>query len=782
MSQTRRSRLGIRAKLTLQTLAVGIVPLLLLGGGVYVTIGQSADIFGRSLEESAQATLENAARDLAAQIDAYMEERIKDAQIWASDPLVVEAAIRADVVARKERKWPPYPSIVQQPEMIKRIEAEMGATRTLDPLPQATQYLKDQKAQSKLFKEIFITDRNGYNAAISNLTSDFVQSDEEWWTNAYAKGVFISKVKFDESAGVWATEVNVRIHDPRTKEPIGVMKAVLDVSAIQALASRTVGKIPGADVKIVVRRDGNLLADTVVKHDRKFIMSAEGNLLKRKYKPAELLAQGSQPVGHLLGMSESYGMAPAAEQVVGYAHTGEKGAFRELPDFEGLGWGVIVGQNKQVAFSTLHHLRAQQRYLTWLVLGVLSVAALGTVALGSVLGRRISEPIRQISEAARRLSAGDLTVQVPVRSNDEIGHLAGTFNESVVRLRSLVQTEADRDEERRKREDLQQNVIKFLDTVVEIGKGDLTRRGEVTWDVLGNVVDAINLMVEEIASVVGDVRQAALRVASGSQDTIKITGELALAAQAQSQEASSVTRSVADMTVSVRHVADSADQSAKAARQVLQAASKGGEAVRNSLASMQQIRAEVQTISKKIKSLGDRSLEISDIVNTIQDIAAQTHLLALNASIEAAGAGEAGLRFSVVADEVRKLAERATQATRDIGTLIKDVQAETQDAVVAMESGTREVESGYEVSLKAEGALQEIGKISQTSSELAAEISRASQQQVRGAEAVAGAVQAIAGAAVKTEQGVQQSRKNVEQLAQLAEELTVKLSRFKLAS
>ncbi|HUP36417.1 MAG TPA: methyl-accepting chemotaxis protein [Candidatus Limnocylindria bacterium] len=413
-----------------------------------------------------------------------------------------------------------------------------------------------------------------------------------------------------------------------------------------------------------------------------------------------------------------------------------------------------------------------------LVLGGIAAAA---VLAGVIFAQRITRPVNALMSVAELVGRGDLSQLVPVTSRDEIGQMAITFNESIVRLRSLVQTETDRDEERRKREELQQNIIKFLDTVVEIGKGDLTRRGEVSWDVLGNVVDAINLMVEEISSIVGDVRQAALRVASGSQDTIRITGELAEAAQAQARDAVSVTRSVADVTVSVRQVADSADQSAKAARQVLQAASKGGGAVRNSLASMQQIRAEVQTISKKIKSLGDRSLEISNIVNTIQDIAAQTHLLALNASIEAAGAGEAGLRFSVVADEVRKLAERASQATRDIGTLIKGVQIETQEAVVAMEAGTREVESGYEVSLKAEEALQEIGKISQTSAELAAEISNASQTQVQGAEAVAGAVQAIAGAAVKTEQGVQQSRKNVEQLARLAEELTAKLSRFKLA-
>jgi methyl-accepting chemotaxis protein len=417
----------------------------------------------------------------------------------------------------------------------------------------------------------------------------------------------------------------------------------------------------------------------------------------------------------------------------------------------------------------------------FLLLVFAGVAAAAVLA-GLIFAQRITRPVNALMSVAERVGRGDLSQLVAVTSRDELGQMAVTFNDSIVRLRSLVQTEADRDEERRKREDLQQNIIKFLDTVVEIGKGDLTRRGEVTWDVLGNVVDAINLMVEEIASVVGEVRHAALRVAEGSQDTIKITGDVAQAAQAQSRDAVTVTRSVADMTVSVRQVADSADQSAKAARQVLQAADKGQEAVRNSLASMQQIRAEVQTISKKIKSLGDRSLEISDIVNTIQDIAAQTHLLALNASIEAAGAGEAGLRFSVVADEVRKLAERATQATKDIGTLIKGVQVETQEAVVAMESGTHEVESGYEVSLRTEEALQEIAKISQTSSGLAAEISRASQKQVHDAEATAGAVQAIASAAVQTEQGVQQSRKNVEQLAHLAEELTVKLSRFKLAS
>ena len=402
--------------------------------------------------------------------------------------------------------------------------------------------------------------------------------------------------------------------------------------------------------------------------------------------------------------------------------------------------------------------------LLLLILG--GIAAVAVLA-GVLFAQRLTRPVNALMSVAERVGRGDLSQLVPVTSRDEIGQMAVTFNESIVRLRSLVQTEATATRSAESARSCSRTSSRSRH-----GGGDRqggphpARRGK-----LGRArqrVDAINLMVEEIASIVGDVRQAALRVASAPRHH-RITGELGEAAQAQACDAVKVTRSMADVTVSVRQVADSADQSAKAARQVLQAASKGEGAVRNSLASMQQIRAEVQTISKKIKSLGDRSLEISNIVNTIQDIAAQTHLLALNASIESAGAGEAGLRFSVVADEVRKLAERATQATRDIGTLIKGVQVETQEAVVAMESGTREVESGYEVSLKAEEALQEIGKISQTSAELAAEISQRPRSR-SGRRGGRGSRPGDRGRGGEDRAGGAAEPTNVEQLARLAEE------------
>jgi twitching motility protein PilJ len=190
----------------------------------------------------------------------------------------------------------------------------------------------------------------------------------------------------------------------------------------------------------------------------------------------------------------------------------------------------------------------------------------------------------------------------------------------------------------------------------------------------------------------------------------------------------------------------------------------------------------VQMISKKIKNLGDRSLEISTIVNTIEEIESHTNLLALNAAIEAAGAGDAGRRFGVVADEIRKLAERAATSTKAIASLFRAVQQETREVVVAMEEGTREVEAGFRLTALAEVNLKEIASVSQTSSELAREISLATQQQARGSEGVAAAMQSIAKVAVGTEQAVLQARKTVTDLVKIADELTATLARFKLAA
>ena len=436
---------------------------------------------------------------------------------------------------------------------------------------------------------------------------------------------------------------------------------------------------------------------------------------------------------------------------------------------------VRVGMNRAAVTAAA----ARSGNTLLLVFGGAAAAALLT---GALFARHISRPVAQLVAGAKRVGRGDLSQLVPVTSRDELGELTTTFNQTVVRLRSQVRTEAERDEERRRREELQGNITRFLDTVMEVSQGDLTRRGVVTGDILGNVVDGVNLMVQELATVIADVRQAALRVAASSTEMVVSTGQLATGAQAQSREAMGMTRAVEELNGSVRQAAESAEASALAGREALDAAQKGERAVRNSLEGIQKIRGEMQGISRKMKSLGDRSVEISEIVDTIRDIAFQTDLLALNAAIEAAGAGEAGLRFAAVAEEVRKLAERAGSATRHIATLVKNVQLEMQEAIVATENGTGEVEAGYRIAVETGRTFKEIAEIVQRSAKLCQEIFLATQEQVRGAGGVATGAQSIAVVAVESEHAVVRTRKTAEELGHLAQELTQGLSRFRLAS
>jgi methyl-accepting chemotaxis protein len=473
------------------------------------------------------------------------------------------------------------------------------------------------------------------------------------------------------------------------------------------------------------------------------------------------------------------GDTPKQVREIHYAHpvTGATHSIIDVgvPMLAGQLGTVRVGMDKAIIEAAA----AKPGFYMLLMFG--GVALLAVMA-GAVFARRITRPLGEIVRVAEQVGRGDLTHAVRVRSRDEIGQLARTFNDTVTRLRSQVLTETERDEERRRREDLQKNISVFLETVTQIAQGDLCRRGDVTPDVLGNVVDAVNLMVEEIGALLADVRHAALRVAAGANDMLGATDQMASGAEKQAREATTVSREVETMSRSVQLVASNAASAANAARQTLDAATRGEGAVRDSLAGMQRIRNEVQVIAKRIKSLGDRSLEISEIVDTIEEIASHTNLLALNAAIEAAGAGESGVRFAIVADEIRKLAERAAGATKDIAARIRAVQAETQEAVVAMEEGTREVEAGYKVTIRAEESLKAIGGISKTSAELAQEISASSQQQVRGADGVVRAMRSIAEVAVHTEQAVLQTRRTVDDLVKLADELTRSLSRFKLAT
>jgi twitching motility protein PilJ len=408
------------------------------------------------------------------------------------------------------------------------------------------------------------------------------------------------------------------------------------------------------------------------------------------------------------------------------------------------------------------------------IVGGLIAMALG-LGIGYWIAQFFSKNLTHIAQVAQLAASGNYQSRAKVTSKEEIGQMATGFNTMLDYITTaLAKAEGERDE-------LQKRLMVFLVLVSDVGKGDLTKRGEVTADMFGNMADAFNLMIQRFAQLMKQVREGAERVNKSAGMLRDNANQMAGTAKQQADESVKTLSAVEQLASQMRQVAETAGASSESATQVLQATERGREAVQATVQDMQGIRSAVQRMSKQVKALGDRSVEISQIVSTIRDIANQTNLLALNAAIEAAGAGEAGARFAVVADQVRKLAESSTQATREIADLVKVIQTETQDAVVAMEQETQAVEAGSASALRTGEVFNEISGIAQRSSELAQTIASAAVNQTVSTDQVGRSIKDFAGGAITTQKATDSARVTVEDMAKLAEGLTSSVAQFKLA-
>jgi methyl-accepting chemotaxis protein len=403
------------------------------------------------------------------------------------------------------------------------------------------------------------------------------------------------------------------------------------------------------------------------------------------------------------------------------------------------------------------------------------LAVLVTIILAWRLGGGLLSPVGELAKFSERLAVGDPKARVEVTSTNELGYIADNLNRAVAKVSKAANNQESSDA-------LQRSITELLTVINQVARGDLSLRGKVTNDALGNVADSVNYMLDNFTKVLERVRKAAMEVTACSNNILVAADQMQAGATQQDQEITNTSSAVEELTVSMKQVSNNAEASAEAARRALDAAEQGNRAVRDTLEGMQRIRSSVQATAKKIKSLGDRSLEISEIINVINDITEQTNLLALNAAIEAARAGDAGRGFAVVADEVRKLAEHSRSATKDIAALIKAIQAETNEAVVVMEEGTKEVESGATLADQAGRALDAISNVVRQSAELVQEISLASKQQVRGTEGVAHAMQIISNITRQTSQGTRGTVATVSQLVKLSDQLNDGLAQFRASS
>jgi twitching motility protein PilJ len=345
-----------------------------------------------------------------------------------------------------------------------------------------------------------------------------------------------------------------------------------------------------------------------------------------------------------------------------------------------------------------------------------------------------------------------------------------------------LQAQAKEEEAKATNDQNQAAILRLMNELQEVADGDLTIHATVSEDITGAIADSVNYTVEELRGLVGRVTSTAEQVTAASTHAQEISSELLNATQQQSREIQDASATVLKMATEITDVSRSASESADVARQSVAAATQGAQAVENAIKGMGEIREQIQETSKRIKRLGESSQEIGEITELISDITEQTNVLALNAAIQAASAGEAGRGFSVVAEEVQRLAERSAEAAKQIGALVRTIQTDTHDAVAAMEKSTQGVVEGAKLSDAAGAALADISRVSNRLAELIAGISRSTEQQATSANGVANNMRSILGATQHTQEGTQQTANSIRQLSALAQELKNSVSRFRVTA
>ncbi|MFN8897941.1 MAG: methyl-accepting chemotaxis protein [Pseudomonadota bacterium] len=515
---------------------------------------------------------------------------------------------------------------------------------------------------------------------------------------------------------------------------------------------------------------------------------------------AELAASGQ-----LLMLAQRIGKS-AGEIVVGDAAGGDAAARlgKDLDALRDTAQGLLNGsaelrltaQRDGPARERLQQLLGQHEQLRGEaapILGNLQGLAAARQAQAAVVGD--AEPLRRGLEALQQELAGGsgfgglnavlgvLGLALMVVAG--VGLLRLFVSDQTARSQVLEaqRLEAERQEQEAKRvnDANQAAILRLMNELQTVAEGDLTQQATVTEDITGAIADSVNYTVEELRSLVSQVQTTVARVTDTTQQVEQTSTELLAASTEQLREIRDTGESVLQMAGRINDVSAQAQQSAQVARQSLRASESGLLAVQNSIGGMNSIRDQIQETSKRIKRLGESSQEIGEITELIGDITEQTNVLALNAAIQAASAGEAGRGFSVVAEEVQRLAERSGDATRQIAAIVRTIQTDTQDAVAAMERSTQGVVEGARLSDAAGAALADIDRVTRELAELIERIAEQASREATSANVVADNIQHSFAVTEQTSAGTRSTAQMVRELSRSAEDLKASVARFKVA-
>jgi methyl-accepting chemotaxis protein len=745
------------------------------------------DVIGAALQSQAEAAM--------SQVDAYMHERVEDVKGWAGHSIIQRAA--KDAAEEAERL-----GLLSVPEA--QVEMLMSETYALSDDAELTEYLVGLTTHNAAFADILLTDEHGFTVAYDKRPAHFIQANEAWWEAAWEQDVYIGNVEYDDSAGVYAVIVAVRIEDVNDT-PVGVLKAGIDIQGLQQMARDTTLRVAGiafhpmtdaacqtchsdAELRAVDSEvhlftgQGDQIANTVNGNDPTLIMTSAGNLLKRGWEAARLILEQEQGESGYLLDQQSLDGKPV---VVGYASStlGMADGGQRTGELD---WRLAVAQTEETAFAPLRSLDEgvvrmdrMRASIVRLILGVGAMAGVGAVVVALLAARLIVRPIVELAQVSQRVAAGDFGGVMQAEQSNEIGQLQDAFFQMTVQLRRTL------DDERDQREYLQAVIAEYMTFVASIARGDLTARlalDDEGWhdDPLIVLGHSLNEMADNLRSMTMRIKEVAQHLGSTASRISAVTTQQASGASEQSAAISQTTTTVDELKTIAEQAVARAQEVASASQRTVEVSRDGQRAVFDTIGSMAHIRSRVEGIAENILALSEQTQQIGEIITTVNDLAAQSNILALNASVEAARAGEYGKGFAVVAVEVRNLAEQSRQATAQVRAILSDIQKATNATVMATEEGTKGVAEGTELASQAGEAIEQLAAVIEESTQASMQVVAGGRQQAAGVEQIAVAMQNINQVTVQGLSSTRQAEEAAQELGKLARSLTEIVEQYKL--
>ena len=724
-----------RSKATLLALSIGIIPLLVIGSTAYFAARRVFTLNAVTTEQSFAVNIEE-------ELEHFLEERLQDLRIMASLDIFTTPAVR-DVLTREEKN------------------------AALDI------YIK----QAEYYDSIAVFDLQG-NVLFQSAGTAVEKPQEQTYFQYVLQhdGPFISEPYLSVEGGVPSFYMAAPIKDIATGKTIALIRARVPLAGFRDLL--------------------NFFTDR--EHGEFYLLDVEGTIYEASEE--EYIGRSFEDVFPALAAKvdeseidddDDENLAVDAEieavawaiDIPGGETESELAAYLVPDDFTldevDLLGGVVSATKTNLIFEPL------RRLLTLLGLGT----ALTTVSVGAIavyIATRVTRPILEAADTVTRLGQGDLSARLTVRGDDELAVLGANVNFMADHIQALLATQAETthrqselaEQERQRSESLQRDLLQLLEEIENASQGDLTVRAELTAGDIGIIGDVFNSIIESLRKIVVQVKQATGQVNTSLSDNEKAIQQLADEAVAQMDEISTTQNSVEHMSLSIQAVANNARQAAEVARIASTTAQESGIAMDQTVESIFGLRSTVAETTKKVKQLGEASQQISQVILLINEIALKTNLLAVNASIEAAHAGDEGQGFAVVANEVGQLAEQSAAATKEIEHIVKTIQIGAREVVEAMETGTVQVVEGTQQVQNTKQSLRQILNLSQQIDQFLQSISAATISQAETSQTVTHLMQQITQASQRTSNSSRQVAVALQNTVEVAQALESTVEQF----